>query len=577
MLPSVPPTGRRTPRLSRCRFGVLAVALFSVLAVWSTWPLGRCALHKLPLGAGNFVTVPLFNLWTVWWNADRAAHGFAEYWDAPIFFPTEDAFAFSEPQPLTVMVAPVIWVTGSRVLAYNSYLWLSLILNGVFAVRLLRVLGLRRAWAVSGAAAVILLPAVHWQREVLQLIPLWGILWSWTAFLQLAQRPTHVRGLELGCAGAVTVFACVHHALFLSVLLFGCLWTAWDRLRASRFWAAAAVAALVGGLLTLPLIVELRTALARHEFVREPGLAADFAARPADYSVAYGQRLWSFGDLGARPHWQTGAGWFRYGLAATGLVFGLFRRRWRRGALFLLTTALLAFLLSLGPHLELAGWQPWRTLTAVVPGFAQVRSVFRFAYFFQLAIVLLAVLGLNGLWLWKRAVVGSRRALWVTRTAFAILTVLYVCEVRPAPVTLAPVPDVQPHEDWIAFLRTGTSTESGSAALCLPMAPGNLTQDFERSVRWMYLGTFHGVPLVNGYSGFFPESYFEIRERVRRDFPEDTVLQQLRDLEVTCIVLDRRSPFAQAVAPAMAESHSLESVFESASGMVVYRLRQSPE
>src|SRR5690606_18272581 len=99
------------------------------------------------------VTVPLFNAWTIWWNCDRLAHGFRGYWDAPIFFPEQQTFAFSEPQPATLMVAPVLWGSGSPILAYNAYLWLSLLLNGLVTLWLLKSLGHRTWLAGLGAIA----------------------------------------------------------------------------------------------------------------------------------------------------------------------------------------------------------------------------------------------------------------------------------------------------------------------------------------------------------------------------------------------------------------------------------------
>jgi len=63
------------------------VLLFGALAVVWTWPLALHATTHLPLGTESSATVPLFNLWTLRWNADRLAHGYAGYWDAPIFFP----------------------------------------------------------------------------------------------------------------------------------------------------------------------------------------------------------------------------------------------------------------------------------------------------------------------------------------------------------------------------------------------------------------------------------------------------------------------------------------------------------
>src|SRR5690606_4693790 len=120
--------------------------------------------------------------------------------DAPIFFPETDTFAFSEPQPATLRVAPVIWLSGSRILAYNAYMWLSLALNGLTTVWLLRSLGHRWWLSILGGIGMLLLPLVHDQIDVLQLIPLWGILWTWESVRRLGERPSPAIGCTAGLA-----------------------------------------------------------------------------------------------------------------------------------------------------------------------------------------------------------------------------------------------------------------------------------------------------------------------------------------------------------------------------------------
>ena len=113
----------RDPGVARGSGPSLAALLaYLVLAVAATWPLARNLDDTLPLGTEPVASVPLFNLWTLWWNADRALHLGADYWDAPIFFPAESAFAFSEAQPTTVVVAPLVWASETPAAAYNVYL-----------------------------------------------------------------------------------------------------------------------------------------------------------------------------------------------------------------------------------------------------------------------------------------------------------------------------------------------------------------------------------------------------------------------------------------------------------------------
>src|SRR3712207_5523737 len=65
--------------------GVVGVCLLAALV--ATWPLAANLTTAVPRGTEREATVQLLNIWTLWWNADRLAHGFAGYWDAPFFHP----------------------------------------------------------------------------------------------------------------------------------------------------------------------------------------------------------------------------------------------------------------------------------------------------------------------------------------------------------------------------------------------------------------------------------------------------------------------------------------------------------
>lgn len=498
-------------------------------------------------------------------------HGFQGYWDAPIFHPVADTFAFSEPQPATILVAPVIWLTGSRVLAYNLYLWLSLVLNGVFAERLLRILGVNRFLAVAGGAAMLLLPIVHWQIDVIQLTPIWGILWAWTACSQFGQQPTFPRSVEFGLAIAVTFLVCGHQALFLTVLLIGAVWPLLRHWRKRKTWLSGLCAVAVCGLLVAPMALRLHRALARAEFERAPALVTQLSAVPGDFTAHTGQALVNVPSWGARPHWGLSPGWLRVTWAACGLAFGLGRRRWRRWTVFLLLISLLAFLLSLGPNLHIGQWQPWWTLSQHFPGFSRVRNVFRFAFFVQMAVVLLAIQGLYAIRLWNRWY--YRRAGWrrVNHYLIFALALAVVFEIRPSPLSFAHAPNERQNSQWIHFIRE--HTPPGSAIVCLPVATGYHVDDFDTTTRWMYYGTFHRVPLVNGYSGFFPQEYFDLQDAINAKFIDASILKKLHEAGVEFLVLNTNLVPQQNRQVLSWDDYHLELVFADPVGIEIYRLR----
>ncbi|MEM7349105.1 MAG: hypothetical protein AAF485_33160, partial [Chloroflexota bacterium] len=121
--------------------------IFAIFVLWSlvlTYPLIWQLSSHIPQGDEGVGTVPLLNLWTLQWNGDQLMQGYPHYWDAPIFAPIQGAFAFSEPQPLTGLLALPLWLaTASPALGYNGVVWLFLVLNGWFTYWLLR------SWCVS--------------------------------------------------------------------------------------------------------------------------------------------------------------------------------------------------------------------------------------------------------------------------------------------------------------------------------------------------------------------------------------------------------------------------------------------
>ena len=551
---------------------LVPLLVYVALAVGTTWPLARFSTTRLPLGTGPSATVPLFNAWTIWWNADRLQHGFAGYWDAPIFHRVTGAFTFSDPQPATCTVAPVVWATGSRVLAYNVYLWLALALNGIVTQRLMRLLGCGTFLAISGAAAMILLPIVHWQRDVLQLAPVWTVLWTWTALLRIARRPTGWRGVELGAAFAATCWTCLHQGLLLAILLVGAAVTLWRSWGTRQNWRSLGVAMVVAAALVAPLVIPMQRALARNRFVHSQQSVAALSAQPCDYTTTFGRQWLDLGGDADRPERPLSPGWLKYGLALIGAAIGLARRRWRWWTTFLLLTAGLAFALSLGANLRIGDWSPYWTLMEHVPGLSRVRSVFRFAFFVQMAVLLLAFQGVHLLWTVGRlARRGSvrRHVLW---SGTALLAVAAILEVLPTAPRLAAAPDAAANSGWISFVR-GQSLH-GRAVACLPMAAGNRVADFEETARWMYFATFHEARLVNGYSGYFPASDHEMRRIVNKLFPSQASLAWLDGVNVEWIVCRRAGVTPPTLPSGPFGRYRLELAYADPVGVDVYRLRR---
>ena len=560
---------RGLAKTERRRSGLLFV-LYLVLALVATRPLVMWLGSHIPYGCESEATVPLLNLWTLWWNADRAASGFQEYWTAPIFHPTRGTFAFSEAQPTMLVVAPLVWLTGNRVLAYNVYQLVILTLNGWTAERLLRRVGHRPWLACCGGVMCELLPFVWWQLGVVQLTTVFGIVWTvsalWELFqperclspalndeVRLSTRSTgwhglnHV-GVRLGGAFGLTYWMCNYWGLFLSLILIPASVTLWNgRLLRLHFWRDLFVASVIAGLMILPIASIQRSLSKSHTWQRDGSLIVSLSAHPRDLT----DTPWpgfvpglEHPEATRRDVWPLGGGGLKLLLAPIGLIAALTTRGRRRWGLFATAFGLIAFGLSLGPTYRFAEYLPWglagespyEWLQRLVPGFSLIRSPFRFVLFVQLAAVWLSIETLDLLdpRRWQRAAASvdssglndgavesrppcaapcwSRPTLlfWLWRVPLVAASLLVTLEVVPPKQALHECRSARDLPVWVMWLRDVPPSEEPIA--CLPFPSGYTVRNYLETTEWMYWSTFHHHPLVNGYSGFFPQEFLEIKE-----------------------------------------------------------------
>lgn len=524
-----------------------------------TWPLLLHPLGQIPLGDENAGTVPLFNLWTLQWNVDQLTHGYPHYWDAPIFAPTQGTFAFSEPQPLSALLAVPLWlfsVPGG----YNFLVVLFLTLNGWFACWLLRQWRLPLPASVLGGMLVQSLPVVAQEMGVLQLVAVFGVLWSLlflSRFLAESRRGlarwSTVVGLGLG--PPVTFFTCGYYGLF-SMFFLPLAFVAQlhRRLLDRDNLYRLLLVGLLALVLTVPFLGMQYQALRVHNFSRSVQTIKSNSAHWQDYTkfldhnILYGKILSLHSAAGQR----LGPG---IGLAVLALL-GLAGAGRRRIKLYLLMAVGLALGLSLGLRLEVGGWQPYQALREFVPGLRMLRSPFRFAVMVQLHLALLAGFGLFNLQRWfKRGTLIS-----------VIAAGLVVFESLALPLPLQPMPPLQTHAGWQNWLNR---LDAPPIVLMLPFAASGRVDDFEPTVVWMLESRYFQGRLVNGYSGFFPRYHPQLRQLLV-NFPSENSLALLRALRVDYVIVYHRLPGAP---PPSRLAHDLVRLFyDQKNNVSIYRL-----
>ena len=533
----------------------LLAPLYALVAVVLTWPLAAHLSGSLPYGTEPVPTVGLFNLWTLRWNQDRAGHLFAHYWDAPVFHPTTSTFALSEPQPLTGLVfTPLSWATGNPVLAANLVLLAVLAANGWAAARLARRLGVAPIPALLAGVLAQGMPFVATQMGVLQLTVVFPLFLLLDAVVRWASGGGGRREAgEMGLWLAVTFLTCGYYGLFAVVgigvpalMLARRSWLTRERL------TELAVAAGVLAVLALPIVVA--QSRVTDDYPRPDDLVEGLSATTGDFwqlsPRAHGAGVLPWvGDDGSGQTLYPGTALLALGLAGFALAY---RRpgdgedegdesddRRRRLLLFLLVGAALGRILALGLNFSLGPWQPYRLLRAVVPGFASLRSPFRFAVLTEVFLVALAALGLDALWRWRPRSPwqsdGRRRA-WGALAALVVV-VAGVVEAGIMPVHLFRVDQETP--DWAAWLddHSAESAAGDGSVAFLPFPPDNGVASYADTTRRMLQSLDVGVATVNGYSGLFPADYEEL-EIAMRAYPSEEADALLRRFGVSYLVVD---------------------------------------
>lgn len=550
---------------------IAPMVLFALFAVAATWPLAGSISTRLPLANEEARTVPYFNLWTLAWNIQCVEQGgtvfSSRYWDAPIFFPEQNCLAMSEAQPLTMALAPIKWMTDNHALTYNLYFLLSLTLNGWVTWLVLRRQGIGVAVALAGGIAMLFLPAVHWQAGVLQLVPIWAIVWSIDGLRRIlvpiiqriearggaqetstdeagakaispASEPVSNSitssnrywkdGLRLALAVTAVFWMCVHHGVFLVVIfslsapLFFVTNFSRETLK-SLFLAASVLLCTVG-----PIAWRHHQVNQQFGFARDHEVVEQLSGQVTDYGTYYGKSMIAPAE-GLRP-WHLSPGWSKVALGLLGGLLGIVGAIQRKRVLFLLCVGMVSLALSLGTNLQIGDWNIWDFLAGYVPGLAQVRSAYRFCYFVQIVSVLLAAEALHLGWQ-KRSTLVKPWLKWPLTFLLTAALGWMAMDPWPPSMRLCVLPSTS--ESWPSKL---SSTTDG-AVLFLPMLSDGTVRDFEPTAEWMIQLLPTGKAMVNGYSGFFPESNLELARQIATNGMDKSMQKQLVSIGIRYVVV----------------------------------------
>jgi hypothetical protein len=566
---------RHTKTVALVTFG------YAALILAYSWPL-PANLHAVAHDPGD----PILNAWILWWST-QAVPLSAHWWNAPIFVPAPGTLAFSEHLlGQAPIAAPLIALTGSALFGYNVTLLATYLFSALGAYFLGFTLTRRHDAAFLAGLAYAFAPYRLAQLPHIQVLSgYWAPVCLAALHRYDRERSTKWAALA-AIAWTMQGFSNGYYLFFLTVLL--ALWLAWF---AVGRWSVAQFARVggffvVGLMLLVPFLFGYKSILQDtygfHRGLEEiQRFSADIGAllHASEDLLLWGWvravpkpegelfpgitivALALFAVFAARPLMaQEESSRRRIARRAFAVVFVLlligallpiYYGPWRLsiGGVRLLSIARADKPLTLAMYAALA----WIALLPRVGAAATRRSPVAFYGFAALAMWLFA-LGPDPVFFDGRAIYQAPYG-WLMRLpafdglrvparfwmmALVCLSVLAALAVnrldgraRRAVVAVAALGLVL--DGWPSIFRVEAAPDRR------PTPPGvafrlDLPMDTDHDARALYQQTFDGVPLFNGFSGYFAPHNYALGQLVAAGDPR--ILQALSSRGPVGVVID---------------------------------------
>ncbi len=492
-----------------------ALVVFLLLALAHTWPLATAPAHWSRTDPGDGA----FNIWVLNWVAHSLPRP-QQLFEANIFYPEHLTLAYSEAMLVQGLIAaPVHWLGGSAVLAYNVALVSGLALTGwAFCLLVYRWTGSWWAGYVAGSLAAFnahsLVHITHLQFQHREFI---AVMLFALDRLIVTRRLAHVAMLAGGFAlHALTSIYLMVFAVWMLLFAIAGRIREWWRAGLAGMLARLAAAGVAAVLLIWPYLVQYvhvheAMGFARTADEAQPARWGDFLATAS--RVHY--QAWS------KPFLDSATSATFPGFVALALILLAWcDRRNTADARFRMCAIAAAgcIVISIAPLLPM-----YPSVHASIPLFQAVRQIAAIGIVVLLLIAVLAGFGVAAL---QRTWAGRR---WWPVVAAGILAAVNV-EAARAPLGFVWFDDVPRVYEVLNAEPPGSIVE----------LPFPMPQQWFLNTPYMVNSTRHWRPLLNGYSGFRPSSYYQTYDLMRR-FPADEALVELSAKGVSHIVVHQRA------------------------------------
>lgn len=504
--------------------GLLVGVVFVALALVNTHPLAFESTSRIGHHFDNY-----FSVWRLAWVAHQLRADPDRLFDANIFYPEPTTLAYSDAMllPATVL-APLHWLGVEPLRVYNLTLVASFFLNALAAYLLAFHLTRSRSAAALAGIVFAFSPYRFEHFDHLELQFAFWIPLAMLAWHRAVTADAREDYLLVAAAVSAQVLSCIYYGVFLITWL-GVLTAGWFVRSPVRLVRAFAVA-------LLPPVILLAVYSLPYLGVRQQvgdraaGDLAVYSATARDFLSAPGTNvLYGWTERSGANERRLFPGIVAAGLVVVGLWRPLRTRagrpalpggahvRWVHAA-----GLVLAVLLALGLNGPLYG-----LLYEYVLPFRGLRVPARATILILLTTSVLAALGLAGL-----------QTRLMHRPRLAAVLVVFLLAGASAEYLNRPGLRVvhQQVSPWYAWLRTIPDAVVFEWPVTVPW---RLYRVYD--VEYMHRSTLHWRPLVNGYSGNYPDSYIQLLLRMR-PFPDTGSLDYLQRLGVTVLIVHEPDP-----------------------------------
>lgn len=432
-----------------------------------------------------------WSIWVVSWVAHALTTDPRSIFRANIFYPHDNALAFSEGNFIGgAMAAPVWLLTKNPYAAHNFFFIGSFVLSSVATYYLVRHLfGDWRAAAVAGILFAYC-PFAFARQAHSQLLLIGVLPWAMLALHRFIDRVSVARAFELGVVLWLSGLACAYYGIFagglvaLGSVMFAVTRGYW---RQPRYWLMVALAAAVCIGLTAPFFLPYLRMQDATGFARQ--LDGSYSANISAWliSSAWAHRWWA-------PFVSNASEVLFPGIMATGLgVWGAVIWRHKDVGWFYITAATIALWTTFGPKAGL-----YTLFYYTIPVFSFLRAPSRTGIVVTLCLVVLATPALLRLMDLRQDPPSRARVGGTSRAMFVVLFVLAIADTYRAPLRMREAPPLPSVYRTLARLPRGPVIE-------LPFWSERIA--YHRHAEYMLASAYHWQPLINGYSDHIPQDF----------------------------------------------------------------------